>query len=293
MYSRTRVKLAGLLFLCPVCLVFMSAVAQSQAPRRTVVHTGSRSLAVTISGQGEPILFVPSRGRSVDDFDNLSKRLVGAGYQAILPEPRGIGGSTGPLEGITYHDLASDLAATIESVVGRSATVIGHDFGGRIARTLASDHPRLVKQVVLIGAAGKVRRAPEMERLTTKFWETALPREDRLAVLRQTFFAAGNDAGVWQDGWDFEVARAQRASDSRTPLDEWWAGGTAPMLVIYGAEDKIAVPANAKSLAAEFPDRVTLVEISRAGHAMLPEQPEQVAKAVLAYLRGKSDSKIR
>lgn len=209
------------------CPVFTSAVAQSQAPRRTVVHAGSTSIAVTISGQGEPILFVPSRGRSVDDFDDLSKRLVGAGYQAILPEPRGIGGSTGPLDGITYHDLASDLAVTLESVVRRPATVIGHDFGGRIARTLASDHPRLVKQVVLIGAAGKVRRSPEMERLTTRFWETALPTEDRLAVLRQTFFAPGNDAGVWQDGWHFEVARAQRASDLRMSLDEWWAGGGA------------------------------------------------------------------
>ena len=63
------------------------------------------------------------------------------------------------------------------------------------------------------------------------------------------------------------------------------------MLVIYGAEDIIAIPKNAKSLATEFPDRVTVVEISKAGHAVLPEQPEQVAKAVLAYLRGKSESK--
>jgi pimeloyl-ACP methyl ester carboxylesterase len=255
------------------------------------VHAGSTNIAVSISGQGEPLLFVPSRGRSVDDFDDLSTRLAGAGYQAILPEPRGIGGSTGPLEGITYHDLASDLAATIQSVAGRPATIIGHDFGGRIVRTLASDHPGLVKQVVLIGVAGKVRRSAEMERLTKMFWETPLSTEDRLALLRQTFFAAGNDAVVWRDGWHFAVARAQRASDSRTPLDEWWAGGTAPMLVIYGAEDKIAVPGNAKSLAAEFPDRVTLVEISKAGHAVLPEQPEQVAKAVLAYLRGRSGSK--
>jgi pimeloyl-ACP methyl ester carboxylesterase len=255
------------------------------------VHASSATLAVTISGQGDPILFIPSRGRSVDDFHNLSNRLVAAGYQAILPEPRGIAGSTGPLENITYHDLASDLAATIQSVVGRPATVIGHDFGGRVARTLATDHPHLVKQVVLIGAAGKVRRSPEVERLTTRFWETSLPPQDRLAVLRRTFFAPGNDPSVWQNGWHFDVARAQRASDGRTALDEWWAGGTAPMLVIYGAEDMIAVPANAKSLAAEFPDRVTLVEITKAGHAMLPEQPEQVAKVVLAYLRRNSGPK--
>jgi len=63
------------------------------------------------------------------------------------------------------------------------------------------------------------------------------------------------------------------------------------MLVIYGAEDVIAVPANAKSLAAEFPDRVALLEITKAGHALLPEQPEQIAKAVLAYLRRNSGPK--
>jgi pimeloyl-ACP methyl ester carboxylesterase len=267
------------------------ASAQPGPGRHLVVRAPSAVVQVTVTGNGDPILFIPSRGRSVDDFEYLSKRLIDAGYQTILPEPRGIGGSTGPLEGITYHDLASDLAATIQSVVGRPATVIGHDFGGRIARTLASDHPRLVKQVVLIGAAGRVRRSPEVERLTNQFWETALSVEDRLALLRQTFFAPGNDASVWRNGWHLDVAKAQRESDSRTPFNEWWAGGRAPMLVIYGREDIVAVPANAKSLAAEFPDRVTLVEITKAGHAMLPEQPEQVAKAILEYLRRTSDSK--
>jgi pimeloyl-ACP methyl ester carboxylesterase len=57
------------------------------------------------------------------------------------------------------------------------------------------------------------------------------------------------------------------------------------MLVVQGAEDVVAVPDNAKRLAAEFPERVTLVEIRHAGHALLPEQPEQVEKAILAYLR--------
>ncbi len=47
----------------------------------------------------------------------------------------------------------------------------------------------------------------------------------------------------------------------------------------------VALPENAKRLAAEFPKRVTLVEIPNAGHALLPEQPEQVAKAILAYLQ--------
>jgi pimeloyl-ACP methyl ester carboxylesterase len=242
-------------------------------------------LQVTVSGQGEPVVFIPSRGRGIEDFDDLSNRLVQAGYQAILPEPRGIGGSTGPLDGLTYHDLASDVATTIESLIGRSATVIGHAFGSRIARTLASDHPGLVKQLILLSPAGLVPRSAEIEGATTRFWETALSREDRVTAIRQLFFATGNDARAWEEGWYFDAARVQRASDVRTPLKEWWAGGSAPMLVLQGAEDVIVVPENATRLAAEFPDRVTLVEISAAGHAMLPEQPERIAKAVLAYLR--------
>ena len=58
-----------------------------------------------------------------------------------------------------------------------------------------------------------------------------------------------------------------------------------PILVLEDAEDIISVPENANRLAAECPDRVTLVEIPKAGHALLPEQPGRVAEALLAYLR--------
>jgi len=269
-----------------ICDVPEMAVAQSDLTRREIVRAGPATLQVTIRGKGEPIVFIPSRGRGVQDFEALSNRLAQAGYQVILPEPRAIGGSAGPLKDITYHDLASDVAATIQSLVGSPATVIGHDFGNRIARTLASDYPRLVKQLILLSAGGMVPRSPEMEKLTTRFWESALSRKDRLSAIREIFFAAGNDVPrTWEEGWYFEVARAQRASDARMSLKEWWAGGSAPMLVVQGTEDVVALPENAKRLAAEFPERVTLVEILHAGHALLPEQPEQVEKTILAYLQ--------
>src|ERR1700757_1912676 len=143
------------------------ALTQSQSTRRENVRSGPATLQVTISGEGEPVIFIPSRGRGVEDFADLSHALVRAGYQAILPDPRGIGRSTGPLNDITYHDLASDAAAVLKSLAGRPAIVIGHDFGNRIARTLASDHPTLVKQLILLSAGGMVPRSPEMEKLTT------------------------------------------------------------------------------------------------------------------------------
>lgn len=289
MKARTRGSVALAVFATAICEVPEPAVAQSQLTRREIVRAGATTLQVTIRGKGESIVFIPSRGRGVEDFDTLSNHLAQAGYQVILPEPRGIGGSMGPLEHITYHDLASDVAAVIQSLGGRPATVIGHDFGNRIARTLASDYPPLVKQLVLLSAGGIVPRSPEMEKLTTQFWESALSREDRLTAIRQIFFAAGNDPPkTWEEGWHFEVARAQRESDARTPLKEWWAGGSAHTLVVQGMEDLVALPENARRLAAEFPERVTVVEIPHAGHALLPEQPEQVEKAILAYLHSRA-----
>src|SRR5947209_4150686 len=107
--------MALVIFVILICDVPGAAVAQSELTRRETVRAGPATLQVTIRCKGEPIVFIPSRGRGVEDFDALSSRLAQAGFQVILPEPRGIGGSTGPLTDITYHDLASDVAAVIES----------------------------------------------------------------------------------------------------------------------------------------------------------------------------------
>lgn len=275
-------NLTGLVVIAVAACVLAAGAGQSAASR--IVRAGPAAVLVTVRGQGDPIVLIASRGRGAEDFDDLSARLVRAGYQAILPQPRGIGGSTGPLDGITYHDLAGDIAATIRDVAGGPATVIGHAFGGRVARTLAADHPSLVKRVILLAAAGPIPRSADIGEATDRVFDATLSRENRLPAIQRAFFAKGNDARVWQDGWYFNAAMAQRASDARTPLNEWWAGGSAPMLILQGTEDAVVLPENARKLAAEFPDRVKLVEIAHAGHAMLPEQPEVIANAILAYL---------
>ena len=57
------------------------------------------------------------------------------------------------------------------------------------------------------------------------------------------------------------------------------------MLVLQAEEDAIA-PARDSGLrlAADYPERVELVRVPGAGHAFLPEQPEAVHNAVLAFL---------
>ncbi len=270
-----------------VFVLFLTATSvfgQTARDQQRTVTNGPATLQVAVRGGGAPIVFIPSLGRSVHDFDDLSLRLEKAGYQVILPEARGIGASTGPMDGITLHDLASDTAAVVEALGGRPAVIIGHAFGNQVARAVAVDRPSLVKEVILLSAGGLVPTPKEVDEKVVRVFDPALPSDDRFAAMGMVFFAPGHDPRVWRDGWFLNAAHAQRAAQKATPVKDWWAGGSAPILVLQGANDVISVPENAERLAKEFPDRVRVIPIPSAGHAMLPEQPEAIASAILNNL---------
>lgn len=210
-------------------------------------------------GDGPPVLLLPGRGGAgTEQFSELGGALAAAGYRAIAINPRGVGLSRGPLEGLTLHDLARDVAA-VTDVVGGPVHVVGRALGNRIARCFAADYPLIVKSVCLIAAGGLVPAAPRNTR------QKASKPGKRLNHWRQ--------AGLAQEG----AARA-------TPLAEWWAGGEAPMLVVQGLDDHIAVPENGRQLQREFPRRVRLREVADAGHLVLFERPEAVIAEVLSFL---------
>jgi pimeloyl-ACP methyl ester carboxylesterase len=97
--------------------------------------------------------------------------------------------------------------------------------------------------------------------------------------------APGNDATVWRDGWDGALAWVQSEAVHATPVDDWWtAGATAPVLVVQGLDDRVAPPGNGRDLVEQIGARARLVELPNAGHALLPEQPEAIATAVLQFL---------
>ncbi|MDH5288661.1 MAG: alpha/beta hydrolase, partial [Acidimicrobiia bacterium] len=59
-------------------------------------------------------------------------------------------------------------------------------------------------------------------------------------------------------------------------------------LVIQPADDLIVLSENAELMAAQAGGLVRVVTIPGAGHALLPEQPEAVATALLGWLRRRS-----
>src|SRR5712671_3402780 len=74
------------------------------------------------------------------------------------------------------------------------------------------------------------------------------------------------------------------ATSRNVPLDYWWSAGTAPLLVIQGLDDEAAPPGNGHALREQSGERVQVVDLPHAGHFLLLEQPEAVARAVSEFL---------
>jgi len=243
-------------------------------------------------GQGHTAVLLPSLGRGATDLLELALPLCDAGFHVLRPEPRGHAGSRGPLEGKTLHDWAADLAAVVRQLAQPPVWVVGHAHGNWIARTLASDHPALVRGLVLLaGSAGKVPKGtqalpipPEVRAMIEACAEPGIPDAERLQALQRVFFAPGNDASAWLTGWDRHLMAMQTLAQKRTPVDEFFAGGQAPILNVQAAHDAVAPPAYANVLREYLGDRVTNVTIANAGHALLPEQPAAVVRAILDYI---------
>jgi pimeloyl-ACP methyl ester carboxylesterase len=256
------------------------------AKQRLVTRPSGGRVAFEVEGSGPVILMIPSLGRGAPDFDDLSRRLVAAGFTAVRPDPRGIGRSTGPMDGLTLHDLAADAALVIEALGGQPVVVVGHAFGQRVGRTLAADRPELVSAMAMVAAGGKAPMKPGASEALLGCFRLDRPDAERLADVAFAFFAPGHDASVWLGGWYPEAATAQIAATRATPVEGWWnAGSTTPLLVIQGLQDTVAPPDNGRLMKAELGDRVELLDIDGAGHALLPEQPEKIAAAIIAFAR--------
>jgi pimeloyl-ACP methyl ester carboxylesterase len=269
-----------------IAVAIAGMAASANAEQRIVSRPSGGQVAFEVEGSGPVVLMIPSLGRGASDFDDLSRRLVAAGFTAVRPDPRGIGKSTGPMDNLTLHDLAADAALAIEALGGQPVVVVGHAFGQRVGRTLAADRPEQVKATVLIAAGGKAPMKPGAQEALLGCFRLDRPDAERLVDVKLAFFAPGNDARAWRDGWYPHVATAQIAATRATPVEGWWnAGSAAPLLVIQGLQDTVAPPENGRMMKAELGDRVELLDIDGAGHALLPEQPEKIAAAIIAFAK--------
>jgi pimeloyl-ACP methyl ester carboxylesterase len=254
-----------------------------------MVKVGDAELECFSHGQGVAIVLLPGGSLAVGYLSDLADVLAAAGFRAVRVNPRGVGGSTGPMDGLTLHDLAGDVAGVIEGLEIAPAFVLGHAFGNRVARTVAADRPEIVRGVILVAAGGKIDPPAEAEQaLITLFTPTASEAEV-LEAMKWMVGRPENASSVWErfkGDRTPTAAASQMAAAQATPLEDWWSPpGDVPYLVIQGLKDQVAPVENGRLLKEELGERVTLIDIPNAGHLQPLEAPGPVAEAVIAFGR--------
>ena len=104
-------------------------------------------------GTGRPVVMLHGWPLSADTFDDLGMAIADAGMRAIAYDRRGFGRSDQPWDGYDYDTLADDLAAVLEAVEAKDATLIGFSMGGgEVARYMSRHRGANVAQAVLIAS---------------------------------------------------------------------------------------------------------------------------------------------
>lgn len=117
----------------------------------TRIRTTRDGLAYRRAGSGKPVLLVHGIPGSAATWDRVLEHLPGD-VEAIVVDLLGFGESARPP---AWPDLCADaqaaaLARLLDDLAVGPAAVVGHDYGGPVALTLAGTHPGAVSAVGLL-----------------------------------------------------------------------------------------------------------------------------------------------
>src|SRR6516165_9317415 len=109
------------------------AIMTSGARIGELIRNNDVTIDLIAEGAGPLVVMLPSRGRDSEDYDEVAAGIARAGFRVLRPQPRGTGASTGPMQGVTLHDFARDVATVIEHERAGPAVIVGHAYGNWVA----------------------------------------------------------------------------------------------------------------------------------------------------------------
>ena len=161
-------------------LPFSGAAATTTAP------------AAATSEVKPPVVFESGLGLSRLLWANVAHLLAKAGYRTISYDRSGLGRSPAATER-SLEALVADLEQVVRAYAPQGAIIVGHSYGGIMARLLTARQPQLVKALVLVDPSSEFVGAqigPLGKRLEALF-DSAITFSRDLKLLPTFLMAAG------------------------------------------------------------------------------------------------------
>jgi pimeloyl-ACP methyl ester carboxylesterase len=273
-------------------------------------------LHVARVGEGPPVVLLHGFPEDWRSWKHQLPALAGAGFTAVAPDLRGYNESDRPPERSAYHlrHLVADAAAIVRATGHDKAHIVGHDWGGILAWTLAGAHPELVDTLVILNAphlAIYMEKATRPSLQMLRAWyllffrvprlpEWALSRRD-FAAVRDLFRHRPKQPAFSEEDVDGYV-RALARPGALTAALNWYranlgaadairlAAGArfdGPVLVIWGEHDPALGVELLEGLERVAP-RARVHRIARASHWVQNEAPEEVNRVMIEFMHAES-----
>jgi pimeloyl-ACP methyl ester carboxylesterase len=300
---RPALALALALAALAVAAPLAGAQAPTPAPLKTAAVNGA-SLGYRVlnpQAKGTPLVLIAGYGVTMAEWDPAFVARLAQGRRVVLFDNRGIGNSTGPVNGLTIAKMAADTVGLIKALHLAKPDVLGWSMGGYIAQKVALDAPGRVHRLILASADPGSPKATQPSQAVIDVLTS--PSASATSLLPVLFPADQQAAGnAWlaaisaQPGLtaaDFATPGATMSEQALAAGPRWYGRGDgtyrqlsrlkARTLVAYGAEDVVVPPANAKLLLRRLP-HATGMKVANAGHAFLFQSPTARAAAFARFL---------
>lgn len=256
-------------------------------------------IAYDLVGDGPPLVWVPGTGVGGAVWTKAQVPHFRDRYKCLTIDLRGAGRSDAPEGPYAVTQLADDVAAVVEAVLGgQPAHFVGWSLGAAAIQELALSRPHVVSSAVLIATWSStsrehhIRRWFEARLLALRhapievfrafaFWmwaPTVVDLEpDRMTDIEEFFRSISYSLPVHAYVAHFEADLAHETYERLPSI-------SCPTLVLCGDEDLITLPRYNQTVASRIP-RARLVVIPRAGHFVMLERPNEVNAAIDQFLQ--------